>query len=140
MTVLPYVLAVASALLTLGVVVELLRRRRLRERHAFWWLVAGILALLAGLIPSILVWFSDLVGVVEPLNLVFFSANAILFLVCIQHSAELTTLEAKVRTLAEHVAVLELRVHELGETSRESAETVSPGERPSDTDEQGVAR
>lgn len=113
MTVVPYVLAVASALLTLGVVIELLRRRRLRERHALWWLIAGVLALIVGLVPNILVWASDLVGVVEPLNLVFFTANAILFLVCLQHSAELTTLEAKTRSLAEHVAVLELRLRDL---------------------------
>ena len=42
MTIATYLLGVFSALLTLGVVIEMLRRRRLRERHAVWWLLAGI--------------------------------------------------------------------------------------------------
>ena len=37
---------------------------------------------------------------------------AILFLVCLQHSAELTRLESKTRTLAERVALLELELRE----------------------------
>ena len=46
MTLTSYIFAVAAAVLTLYVVVEMLRRRRLRERHALWWLLAGVLALI----------------------------------------------------------------------------------------------
>ncbi len=52
-------------------------------------------------------------GVAVPLNLVFFVSVAVLFLVCIQHSAELTALEAKTRTLAESVALQDMRIDEL---------------------------
>jgi hypothetical protein len=108
-----YVLGVLAALFTLSVVVEGLRRRRLRERHAIWWLIAGILALVIGLFPSVLTWAADIVGVEVPTNLVFFVSIAILFLVSIQHSAELTTLESKTRVLAEEAALQELRLQEL---------------------------
>ncbi|MCU1524503.1 MAG: hypothetical protein JWO18_1397 [Microbacteriaceae bacterium] len=110
MSVASYVFGVLSALLTLGVVIEMLRRRRLRERHAVWWLVAGTLALIIGIFPSTLVWAANLVGVVVPLNLVFFVSVAVLFLVCIQHSSELTALEAKTQTLAETSALQEMRI------------------------------
>lgn len=113
MTVATYVLGVVSALITLGVVIEMLRRRRLRERHAVWWLVAGTLALVIGVFPSTLIWAAGLIGVAVPLNLVFFVSVAVLFLVCIQHSAELTALETKTRILAETVALLEMRIGEV---------------------------
>ena len=113
MTVASYVLGVVSALLVLVIVIEMLRRRRLRERHALWWLVAGILALIAGVFPSTLGWAARLVGVQLPTNLIFFVSIAILFLVCLQHAAELTTLEAKTRTLAEQSALQDLRIREL---------------------------
>jgi len=113
MTVATYIFGVLSALITLGVVVEMLRRRRLRERHAVWWLIAGTLALIIGVFPNTLVWAADLIGVEVPLNLVFFVSLAVLFLVCIQHSAELTALEAKTRTLAETAALHELRLEAL---------------------------
>lgn len=113
MTVTTYIFGVLSALLTLGVVIEMLRRRRLRERHAVWWLVAGTLALVIGVFPDVLRWAADIIGVEVPLNLVFFVSVAVLFLVCIQHSAELTALEAKTRTLAETAALHELRLEAL---------------------------
>ena len=113
MSVASYILGILAALLTLGVVVEMLRRRRLRERHAVWWLIAGTLALIIGVFPGVLQWASNVVGVEVPTNLVFFVSIAILFLVALQNSSELTQLESKTRTLAEQVALLELRIREL---------------------------
>ncbi|TFC90414.1 MULTISPECIES: DUF2304 domain-containing protein [Cryobacterium] len=105
-----YVFGIVSALLVLIVVIELLRRRHLRERHAIWWLIAGVLALVAGVFPDTLTWTAALIGVEVPINLVFFGSIAILFLVSLQYSSELTQLESKTRTLAERVALIELEM------------------------------
>lgn len=113
MSITSYIFGILAALLTLGVVIEMLRRGRMRERHAIWWLIAGMLALIIGVFPSILDWLAGLIGVGAPVNLVFFVSIAVLFLVCIQHSSELTTLESKTRTLAERSALHELRIAEL---------------------------
>ena len=121
MTVASYIFGVASAVLTLIVVIEMLRRRRLRERHAVWWLIAGTLALVIGVFPPVLVWAAGLVGVAVPLNLVFFVSVAVLFLVCIQHSAELTTLESKTRVLAETAALQDLRIKALEQALADTA-------------------
>lgn len=115
MTLTTYIFGILAALITLGVVIEMLRRGRMRERHAIWWIVAGSLALLVGVFPSILDWFAGVIGVGIPVNLVFFVSIAVLFLVCIQHSSELTALESKSRTLAERSALQELRISELEE-------------------------
>lgn len=122
-----YVLGILAALFTLGVVIEMLRRRQLRERHAVWWLLAGVLALIIGVFPQVLIWAAGLVGVEVPANLIFFVSIAVLFLVCIQNSAELTTLESETRTLAESVALHELRIRELE----------NPGPRPTPPGGQG---
>jgi len=108
-----YTFGIVAALFVLIVVIEMLRRRRLRERHAAWWLAAGVLALIIGIFPQTLRWAADLVGVAVPTNLVFFVSLLILFLVCLQHSAELTDLESDNRSLAEEIALLELRVRSL---------------------------
>lgn len=113
MSVVSYIFGIVAALATLAVVIELLRRGRLRERHAVWWLIAGTLALIVGVFPVVLEWAARLVGVGLPTNLVFFISIAVLVLVCIQHSAELTKLEDQVRTLAENLALQQLRIDEL---------------------------
>ena len=105
-----YIFGIASAVLVLVVVIELLRRRRLRERHAIWWIVAGLLALVAGVFPATLDWAASLIGIQVPINLVFFVSIAVLFLVGLQHSAELTKLETRSQALAERVALLELEL------------------------------
>ena len=117
MNVASYIFGIAGAVLALSVVMEMLRRRRLRERHAVWWIFAGVLALIIGIFPQLLEWAADIVGIEVPTNLVFFVSLTLLFLVCVQHSAELTDLESKTRALAEHTAlqsnridVLELRL------------------------------
>jgi len=107
-----YILGIVSALLVLIAVFELLRHRRLRERHAVWWIFAGIVALVIGIFPQIVDAAAELLGVALPSNLVFFVSIALLFLVSLQHSSELTALEDRVRTLAERIAVVELRQEE----------------------------
>ncbi|MEB0001332.1 DUF2304 domain-containing protein [Cryobacterium sp. 10I1] len=131
MTITSYYLGIAAALVILVIVVELLRRRQLRERHAVWWLGAGLLALLAGVFPVTLEWAAQLVGIKIPTNLVFFVSIAILFLVCLQHSSELTRVEERCRNLAESVALLELRLRQVeGE--------LSSGESGSESDTRSV--
>lgn len=130
MSVASYILGVVSALFTLSVVIEMLRRRRLKERHAVWWFVAGTFALIISVFPATLEWFAEIAGVEVPVNLVFFASAAILFLVCLQHSAELTTLEEKVRVLTEESALLDLRLDSV--ERRESARRDGSANRSAD--------
>lgn len=116
-----YILGIVTAVLILAVVIEMLRRGRLRERHAVWWIIAGALALVIGIFPSTLVWLSELLNVAVPSNLIFFVCIAILFLVCIQTSSELTDLENKTRTLSEEAALLRLRIESLEEAAESGA-------------------
>lgn len=124
-----YILGIVGAVLTLGIVVEMLRKRQLRERHAVWWLIAGILALVIGVFPQVLVWAAGVIGVEIPTNLVFFVSIFILFLVSIQHSSELTTLENRSRTLAEESALQDLRIRAL---EQQLAEVRRGGAAPED--------
>lgn len=108
-----YFLGIFAAILTFGIVIELLRRRKLRERHAGWWLLAGFLALIISVFPSTLAWFAGILGFEAPTNLVFFASFIVLFLVALQHSAELTTLESQDRALVERLVILEQKVAQM---------------------------
>lgn len=108
-----YILGVIAALFTFGIVIEMLRRRRLRERHAMWWFVAGILALIISIFPQTLNAAAKELGFEVPVNLVFFVSLFMLFLVALQHSSELTQIEAHNRRLAEEIVLLDLRLQEI---------------------------
>lgn len=115
MSTVQYVLGIVAALLTFGIVIEMLRRRRLRERHAGWWLVAGFLALVISVFPQLLDAAATVLGFDAPVNLVFFVSLLILFLVALQHSSELTQLESHNRAIVERLVILELKTETLRE-------------------------
>lgn len=119
MSTVQYILGIVAALLTLSIVIEMLRRRRLRERHAIWWLVAGVLALIISVFPGLLQAAASLLRFSVPVNLVFFVSLFILFLVALQHSSELTRLEDHNRKLVERVVMLELRLKALEDKARD---------------------
>ena len=102
-----YILGIVAAVLALFAIIELMRRRTLRERHAVWWLVGGILALMIAVFPQMLTWTARLFGIVAPTNLV-----------SLQYGAELTRIEAKLRELAEQSAFQDDRIRELEQGTR----------------------
>lgn len=125
MTTTSYIFGIVAAALILVVVIEMLRRGRLRERHAIWWFIAGVLALVAGIFPATVIWAANVIGIEAPINLVFFVGIAILVLVCLQNSAELTRLESKTRLLAERLALLELETRGSEAPERDDGERAS---------------
>lgn len=127
MTPVTYAFGIVAAVLALIAIIELMRRGTLRERHAVWWFVGGVLALVIAVFPQTLTWASNVLGIVVPVNLVFFVAIGLLFLVSLQYGAELTRIEEKMRTLAERTAFHERRIEQL-EEAREVADDASTDE------------
>ena len=108
-------LAVGAAALIFSFNVWLLRRGVLKEKYAVLWLLVSLTAIVLALFPGIVRWFSNLVGIEIPSNLLFFVTLLLLVLVGIQLSYELSRHEARIRRLAEEVALLSNRLTDLEE-------------------------
>ena len=104
-----FTLGLIGGLLTLGVIFEMLRRQRLREKYAVIWVVVVIATVLLALFPQLLTRSADVLGVEVPANLLFFGAIMLLLFISIQLSYEIGRLEERTRTLAEEVALLRLQ-------------------------------
>lgn len=115
----PSILAALTAVLILIFIVDLLRRGVLKEKYAVLWLLFGAGALLFALFPAALNWLTRVVGVETPSNLLFFITIVLLVLVGVQLSYELSRNEAKIRRLAEEVALLEQRARRAQEPTDE---------------------
>lgn len=108
-----YLFALVGGLVTLAFMVELLRRRRLREKYAALWIVVAVVVLIGAFFPQIPAWIAELVGVTTPVNLVFFLGLLVLLVVCVQLSGEVSGLEHENQTLAEESALLRNRIEVL---------------------------
>jgi len=108
-----YVVAIVGAVLVLGFMVELLRRRQLSEKYAALWLIVGLGVLILLVAPGLLRVVSQALGFEVPANLLFLAAVTLLLAVAVHLSWELSRLEEETRTLAEDLALLRHRVEEL---------------------------
>lgn len=115
-----HVLGLVGSLVTLAVVLDMLRRQRLREKYAVLWVAVALGVLVVAIFPGVLYGAAELVGVEVPAHLLFFATALLLLVVSVQHSYELGRLEERSRTLAEEVALLRL----------ELARTERPGQEP----------
>lgn len=98
---------------------ELLRRRRMRERYALVWGVIGVGSMAIGVFPGLLGKATHAVGLVLPINLVFFIGLLVLLGLTSQFSYELGLAEDRTRALAEELALLRLELAErLGDEPR----------------------
>jgi hypothetical protein len=106
------ILGVIAALITFVFVFSLLRRGILQEKYAVLWLFFSAAVLFFAIFPSALIWICSLIGVAQPVNLLFFITVVLLVLVAVQLSYELSRHEVRIRRLAEEVALLHREVQD----------------------------
>lgn len=102
--------ALLLALAIVAFVLEMLRRKKLREKYAILWLLIGALTVILAAFPNLLNIASELLGVQLPSNLLFIMSILLLLGVCLHLSWELSVLEDETRTLAEEVAILRAQI------------------------------
>ena len=134
--------ALVGALATLAVMIELLRRRQLREKYAVLWLLVGFGVAVLAVFPGLLDFAGGKLGVADPPNLMLFVAALVLLLVCVHLSWEVSRLEDETRSLAEEIALLRMQVesqaHVAGWEKRAAAPSTVDG--ATDTVTGGLAR
>lgn len=111
----PNIAAFFLALAIVGLVAEMLRRKKLREKYAIWWLVVGIATLVLAAFPQLLDYVAQAVGVQLPSNLLFILSILMLLGVCLHLSWEISVVEEETRALAEEVAILRIQIERINE-------------------------
>jgi hypothetical protein len=98
-----------SIIILVGII-DLVRRRKLREEYSFLWLVIGFGFITLALFPSLVEQLSSLVGTVLPVNTMFFVGLILVMLLCLYFSLRISSLTTQVKNLTQEVALLEARL------------------------------
>jgi hypothetical protein len=94
-------------------IVDLVRRRKLREEYSWLWLMTGSVILLLALWFDLLKWITHLVGAVIPSSTIFLCAFVFLILISLHFSVVISKLTNQNKALAQQYALLELELNEL---------------------------
>lgn len=121
------------ALVIVALVVEMLRRKKLREKYAALWLIVGVATLVLAAFPRLLNIVAEYVGVQVPSNLLFAMSILMLLGVCLHLSWEISVVEDETRTLAEEVAILRTQVEALEQRAGVGASSRAANPRSAET-------
>jgi hypothetical protein len=92
----------------LGSILELVRRRKLREKYAIIWVATGVIILPLAAFPRVLDGAALSLGILSGTSLALFLAVAFLLLLVMHLSWELSQLEEETRSISEEIALLRL--------------------------------
>jgi hypothetical protein len=104
--------ALASVVL-LGIVIELIRSRKLRERYALLWLATAGVILFFAAWRSGLHQLSDALGVAYPPNALFVLAMLFVLVLLLHFSTVISKLSDRTTTLTQQLALLEERLRQV---------------------------
>jgi hypothetical protein len=104
------ILAAAALLL---IVLELVRRRRLLERYALLWMLAGLVILGLAVWRGALEKLASLFGIIYAPNSLFFIALGFIVVLLLHFSVAVSRLTDQSKVLAQRLALLEERVRDV---------------------------
>ncbi|MBI5847475.1 MAG: DUF2304 domain-containing protein [Nitrospirae bacterium] len=86
-------------------IIELVRRKRLREEYAWLWMLTGLMIVVLSVWYDLLVFLGRLLGGILPSALLFFFGLLALLLICLHLSIKLSTLTDQVKRLSQELAL-----------------------------------
>ena len=115
-------LIIVSVLATTGVIGRI-RKAKMQIEDAVFWVLFSFLLILLAVVPRVLYFFTELLGMQSPANLLFLVIIGLLLMKVFSMSIKMSLLEEKLKTLAQNEALEKL---ERNEASEEPARTKMP--------------
>jgi hypothetical protein len=107
------IFTVALSIAALFFVLELVRRRKLREEYSLLWLFTAFVMIVISVWRDLLHGLSDFFGIAYPPNLLFLVAALLTFLILLYYSVVITRLTHENKIIAQEVALLRYEIESL---------------------------
>jgi hypothetical protein len=117
------IIIIISSTATLLFVLELVRRRKLREEYSWLWLLTAVVYLVVTIWSGLGDWVTDAIGTNSvPIAFAFIGLQ-FLVIISIQYSVRLSNLTTQIKDLSQEVAILDSELRQLqGENEKETNE------------------
>ena len=100
------------SILSLVIVFELIRRRRLKEEYSLLWLLSGVVILIFSIFPNLLGIISKMMGMYY-LTALFVISFLFLLLIVLHFSTVISQLSERNKELTQELSILDFRFKEL---------------------------
>ena len=117
------IFALIAAIALCIFIVEMVRRKKLREEYSWLWLLTGFGVIMLAVWYDLLVFITEMIGAALPTTTLFVFALLFLLLIALHYSVKISSLTDQVRKLAQKIAILQSELDEQRETSRKHEST-----------------
>ena len=97
---------------TLVFVITRVRNSRIRISDSVFWVCIALLLLVISIFPQIVYYFTDLLGMMSPINLVFLLFIFILLIKCFSLSVRMSQADSKIEELTQQLAIERFERHQ----------------------------
>ena len=101
------IFALLVALLLLVVIIDLIRRRKLREEFGILWLAVGVGVAVLAAWYDLQLWLTHIIGAVSSSTTVFLVAFVFIALMNLHFSVRMSRMADQIKKLAQTVAIME---------------------------------
>jgi hypothetical protein len=118
------IVALAGCLGLLGLIFELVRRKKIKERYSMLWFCTGLSVLALSVKREWLEKFSSMIGVYYAPSSLFIVLSGFMILILIHYSMVISQLLSQTQKLGQKIALLETELHTF---KRENESRGQPG-------------
>lgn len=100
------IFAILISFFLMIIIIELVRRKKLREEFSWLWLMTGFAIMFLSMWDFLLIRLANFIGIVTPVATMFFFAIVFIFSIALHFSIKISTLTNQVKNLSQEIALL----------------------------------
>lgn len=107
------IIVVAVTLIAIFLIVNKVRRKEIELKYSLLWILLGAGVILFACIPQLTAWLAGLMGIGQPINMLFFIGFCFAILIIFSLSVAVSKVSTKVKKMAQEIALLEEKVKDI---------------------------
>ena len=100
------IFAIVISFILMMIIVELVRRKKLREEFSWLWLMTGFVIMVLSIWDDLLIRLARFMGIVAPVSAIFFFALVFIFSIALHFSIKISSLTNRIKNLTQEIALL----------------------------------
>ncbi|MBU0503957.1 MAG: DUF2304 domain-containing protein [Candidatus Omnitrophota bacterium] len=101
--------AILACVFLIVIIIDLVRRRKLREEFSWLWLMAGAVIMILSIWDSLLISFAKFIGIETPVSAILFFAIVFIFSIALHFSIKISSLTNQIKNLAQEIALCKIK-------------------------------
>lgn len=94
-------------IIALGVIINMIREKRLELRYALAWLIVGVGILVLDCFPQLITWLAYVLGIASPVNMLFFLGFCFSLIIIFVLTVAVSRASIRIKELAQELALYE---------------------------------